>query len=282
MLRKRLDKVPWERFFLIANGPLTLRPYPDPDTCARIWVTLVGALMLLMFPLEIRKHDRIGEHPALAGLLCFALAALGLLLVLAVLMSIRKLRNRPGLSCFSMQYAIGCLRLNMWVMEIFLVASVLSDELYVDDERTFISVLVICLAAVFVLGEAIWNLFVFRRTVSRIEQNKYRPNGPGFWEGEAAWKVLFAVMAIVMFAAGVLPNTRVFWRFAKMLLGMEYGVTNLTVLEMYRKTAYWLTLIWGLAAAATCVLTDFVNARMWVVLYCFRRFGSKYVPPEKK
>ncbi len=282
MLRERLDKVPWERFFRIVNWPLTMRPYPDPDTCSRVWATLVGALLALVFPWNVWKDDSIGANPVLTAVLFFALAAMGVLAVLAILMSIRSLRNRPGLSYFSMQYAIGCLRLSMWVMSVYLTALILSDELFVDNEQQFISVLVICQIAVFVLGEAIWNLFVFHRTVSRIEQNKYRPNGPGFWDGEKPWKLLYVLIAIVMFSEVGFRSARVFWHSAEIYLGLEYGITDITSLDAYERMEYRLMVVWSLVTIMTCVMTTFANAKMWVVLYCFKRFGSKYVPPEEK
>jgi|GEM_PF-1564256 len=282
MLRIRLDKVPWEKFFLIANGPLTTRPYPDPDTCSRVWVTLAGALLALVFPLNVRKHDQTGNHPALAGVLYFALAAMGVLVVLAVLMSIRRLRSRTGLSYFSMQFAVGCLRLNMWVMSLYLIVPLLSDELSVDNEQQFIWIAAACYTAVFILGETILNIFVFRRTVSRIEQNKYRSNGPGFWDGERAWRLFFVLIAAVMFSAAIAQGSRVFWRFAGLYMGTNYGVTDLTGFEAYIRTEFWLSALWSLITAMTCVLTVFYNVRAWTVLYCFRRFGSKYIPPENE
>lgn len=282
MLRKRLDKVPWDRFFLIANGPLTMRPYPDPDTCSRVWVILVGAMLALVFPLSVWKNDRIGAHPALECVLFFALAATALLLVLAVLMSIRSLRNRPSLSYISIQYAVGCLRMNMWVMNVYLAALVLSDTLFVDNEQQFIGVFVACYAMVFILSEAIWNVFIFRRTVSRIEQNKYRSNGPGFWDGEGAWKVLYVLIAVVMVSAAPLCSFRIFRRAAGIYLGMNYGITDINGLEVFQKMEFWITALWNMITAMTCVLTTFANARMWIVLYCFRRFGSKYDAPSEE
>jgi len=264
MLRVALDHIPQKKFYLIASYPLWTKNYPHKHPHQMVWTCFFVSL-LPFFVSQLIKND-LGLE-IMKSIFAVALASIGLLLVAAIVSNIRRLSSRrPEIGHYSILYGTGCVRLNLWIMTGFIAAAKVSDYFAGEKEAKAVNITLVSFAAIFVLSEVGFNIFMFRRIIRRIKEGHYLSNGTGFMDSNKPMddiKKAIKPFKVVTILIVVL-----------LLLDVFNGILEFADFDFRSMAGTIMFVIFVLMLVALNFGTAWFNTIQTVLLYCHKRFGN--------